>query len=155
MCCWRLRISGKLGSFTRIASQNQCIVLPAMGGKHLSFHKSMISFRNPPPPSLSPSPSLPLPLPRSLLSLSLSPALVPFPLCLVNTSTAKRMSGCSCLRFPSFSQAYISSLLYGFSIIIHNPQGSCHSPGIHYIEYKYIKKNERLFMLAFSKLFAC
>ena len=96
VCCWRLRISGKLGSFTRIASQNQCIVLPAMGGKHLSFHKSMISFRNPPPPSLSPSPSLPLPP---------SPALTPFPLFLVNTSTSKRMSGCSCLRFPSFPHA--------------------------------------------------
>ena len=76
-------------------------------------------------PSLSPSPSLPLPpspflsispyRPRSS-SLSLSPALIPFPLCLVNTSTAKRISGCSCLRFPSFSHTYISSLLYRFSI---------------------------------------
>ena len=55
------------------------------------------------PPSLSSSPSLPLPP---------SPALTPFPLFLVNTSTSKRMSGCSCLRFPSFSHTYVSSLLW-------------------------------------------
>ena len=61
----------------------------------------------------------------------------------------------TCLRFPSFPHTHISSLLYGFSIIFHIPQGTCHIPGIHYIEYKYIKKNERLFMLAISKLFAC
>ena len=71
------------------------------------------------PHSLSPSPSLPLP-PSS--SLSPSPSLPPssspfsrshpFPLCLINTSTSKRMSGCSCLRFPSFSHTYVSSLLW-------------------------------------------